>query len=54
MDRMVGGIIRFMVGLFFFFFLLFSSSSLNSFKPTAGDGNGNKVEIFSVLLFLVF
>lgn len=61
MDRMVGGIVRFIVGLFSSFFLPFSSSSssfLNSYKPTAGDGNGDNVEIFSVFYscfsFLVF
>lgn len=46
---------------FFFFFLPFSSSSsssLNSYKPTAGDGNSENVEIssvfFSCFLFLFF
>lgn len=53
------GIIRFMVGLFSSFFLPFSSSSsLNLYKPTAGDGNGDNVEIssvfFSCFLFLFF
>lgn len=54
MDRMVWGHYTIYSMFSFFLFLLFSSSSLNSHSPTAGDGNGDNVEIFSVLFFLVF
>lgn len=54
-----GGIIRFIVCFLFSFFFLrpfssSSSSSLNSYKPTAGDGNGDNVEIFSVFFSFLF
>lgn len=53
MDRMLWGHYTIYGRSFFFFFLPFSSSSsLNSYKPTAGDGNGDNVEI--LLFFFCF
>jgi len=52
MDRMVWG--HYTIYSMFSFFFPFSS--LNSYKPTAGDGSGDNVEISSVFFscFLFF